>query len=218
MLKLTLTAAAMAALLCGGSAMADAIPYPNPGTENPVDYTFKAATSGDVVAYFYRSTAAFDEDFGLFVNGKNVGSGLDNRSTANGTALDFGKVKAGSSLDFYINVKDFFVNDNPTYYTEASLNPGGTNQVYSTAYSGGAGIPPGTYLGFEDLNPNNMGERPDFNYADTQFVVTNVATSVSAAPEPSTWLLMFAGIGGIGLMMRRAKKTMGSRFKDAFSA
>ena len=40
----------------------------------------------------------------------------------------------------------------------------------------------------------------------------------SAAPEPSTWLLMFAGIGGIGLMMRRAKQISGFRFKDAFSA
>ena len=45
-----------------------------------------------------------------------------------------------------------------------------------------------------------------------------VAFTVSAAPEPSTWLLMFAGIGGIGLMMRRAKTTMGFRFKDASAA
>ena len=29
---------------------------------------------------------------------------------------------------------------------------------------------------------------------------------------------MFAGIGGIGLMLRRAKKTMGFRFKDAVAA
>ena len=29
---------------------------------------------------------------------------------------------------------------------------------------------------------------------------------------------MFAGLGGIGLMLRRAKKTMGFRFKDALSA
>ena len=46
----------------------------------------------------------------------------------------------------------------------------------------------------------------------------NVLPAVSAAPEPSTWLLMFAGIGGIGLMLRRAKKTMSFRFKDAFAA
>ena len=44
------------------------------------------------------------------------------------------------------------------------------------------------------------------------------ASAVSAAPEPSTWLLMFAGLGGIGLMLRRAKKTMGFRVKDAFAA
>ncbi len=47
---------------------------------------------------------------------------------------------------------------------------------------------------------------------------TVAAAPVSAAPEPSTWLLMFAGIGGIGLMLRRAKKTMDFRFRDAFSA
>ena len=41
---------------------------------------------------------------------------------------------------------------------------------------------------------------------------------VSAAPEPSTWLLMIAGIGGIGLMLLRAKRTMGFRFKNAFCA
>jgi hypothetical protein len=39
----------------------------------------------------------------------------------------------------------------------------------------------------------------------------------SATPEPSTWLLMIGGLGGIGLMLRRAKKTTGLRFKDAFA-
>ena len=55
-----------------------------------------------------------------------------------------------------------------------------------------------------------------FGSTGYSFEFDNVA--VSAAPEPSTWLLMFAGIGGIGLMLRRAKKTMGFRFKDALSA
>jgi hypothetical protein len=35
--------------------------------------------------------------------------------------------------------------------------------------------------------------------------------TISAAPEPSTWLLMIAGIGGIGLMLRRAKTAVGLR-------
>ena len=60
---------------------------------------------------------------------------------------------------------------------------------------------------------------PGFGFND--FAVDDVsvtAATVSAAPEPSTWLLMFAGIGGIGVMLRRAKKTMGFRFKDALRA
>jgi hypothetical protein len=48
--------------------------------------------------------------------------------------------------------------------------------------------------------------------------VTLASGSVSAAPEPSTWALMFAGLGGIGLILRRAKNTMTFRFKDAFAA
>ena len=37
-------------------------------------------------------------------------------------------------------------------------------------------------------------------------------------PEPSTWALMLFGIGGIGLMLRRAKRISGFKFKDAFKA
>ena len=45
-----------------------------------------------------------------------------------------------------------------------------------------------------------------------------VSGSASAAPEPSTWLLMIVGIGGIGFMLRQAKRKMGFRFKDALVA
>ncbi len=40
----------------------------------------------------------------------------------------------------------------------------------------------------------------------------------SAAPEPSTWLLMFAGIGGMGLMLRQAKRKIGFGTKGASAA
>ena len=42
--------------------------------------------------------------------------------------------------------------------------------------------------------------------------------TVSAAPEPSTWLLMFAGFGGIGLMLRQTKRKLGLRLKSAVAA
>ncbi len=70
---------------------------------------------------------------------------------------------------------------------------GASTEVGDFAYQSGIGSSSGSH-------------NEDFNFNIT-----------SAAPEPSTWLLMFAGIGGIGLMLRRAKKTMGFRFKDALS-
>jgi len=40
--------------------------------------------------------------------------------------------------------------------------------------------------------------------------VTAEAATISAAPEPSTWLLMMAGIGAAGLWLRRAKASSGA--------
>ena len=62
--------------------------------------------------------------------------------------------------------------------------------------------------------PNGTPVSGDYNAAIDAVTIS----TVSAVPEPSTWLLMIAGIGGIGLMLRRAKQTMGFRFKDAVSA
>ena len=53
---------------------------------------------------------------------------------------------------------------------------------------------------------------------DGTIIAVSAVSAISAAPEPSTWLLMLAGIGGIGLMLRRARKTMGFRLKDALNA
>ena len=48
---------------------ADLVPYPNPGTPNPDIYTFTATTSGDIIAYFAGTGAAYDEQLGMLVNG-----------------------------------------------------------------------------------------------------------------------------------------------------
>ncbi len=39
----------------------------------------------------------------------------------------------------------------------------------------------------------------------------------SFVPEPATWAFMFAGVGGIGLMLRRARKTTGSYVQDSIA-
>jgi hypothetical protein len=62
--------------------------------------------------------------------------------------------------------------------------------------------------------------RVEFSYNGGQVgpAITNLTFDASAVPEPSTWLLMFAGIGGIGLMLRQAKRVPGFRFKHSFAA
>src|SRR5437870_4742804 len=80
---------------------ADAIPYPTPGVENPVTYIFTATTTGDIIAYFAGSTAAFDNVLGMSVNGGPVGPfGLDNHSSALGATFDLGFANLGDTLTF----------------------------------------------------------------------------------------------------------------------
>jgi hypothetical protein len=175
------------------SVTAATIPYPNPGTENPVTYTFTAASSGDIIAYFDGSGASYTETLGLDVNGVPTGiTGLNNHSTAIGVALDLGHANAGDTLTFFIDV----ATTGSVWYSNPSMNADGANHVYSTSFPGTSTIPAGTYVGFEDLAKSVS----DFNYADEQFVFSNTMTSIGSAPEPSTLaltLLTLLGLGGL---------------------
>ena len=59
------------------------------------------------------------------------------------------------------------------------------------------------------FNPGAFSIADGFTEGEGTLDISNISSS--AAPEPSTWLLMIAGVGGIGLMLRRAKQTMGPR-------
>src|SRR3954447_6442582 len=76
--------ASLALVLCGSgtSARADAIPYPTAGVVNSEVYTFTAGATGDIIAYFAGSTAFFDNQLGLLVDGVDTGKvGLDNHTS-----------------------------------------------------------------------------------------------------------------------------------------
>src|SRR5436190_14250871 len=97
--------AAVALLMAGAGrvAAADAIPYPNSGTVNPNTYTFTAAANGNITAYFAGSTASYDNELGLLVNGVSTGIiGLDNHTSAIGQSLNLGAVNAGDTLTFVL--------------------------------------------------------------------------------------------------------------------
>ncbi len=194
-MKSICTGAALALVMGTGAAFGGPIPYPNVGTPNPVVYTFTAASTGDITAYFAGSGASYDEEIGMEVNGVPTGIlGLDDHSSSLGQSLNLGSVHAGDVITFF----DVVSNINTTWYSDPSLNIDHGNHVYSTDALAGqafAGSPAGVYVAFEDLEfPNS-----DYNYHDDTFVITNT----SIVPEPATWALMIAGAGLVGFSLRR---------------
>lgn len=196
------------AAVFGGSAaaLADAIPYPDIGTPNPVTTSFTAIATGDVIAYFAGSTAAYDNQLGLLDNGvlTSAGYGLDNHSSAIGQSFNLGPVNAGDSLVFVLHSLTLGMDA----YSDPSMNAGydldgsvGHNHVYSTDYSATSpvfpGVPAGIYVAFEDL----QFPFSDFNYFDETFVFTIASNTPPAVPEPSSLALfgaalLFCGIAG----------------------
>ena len=191
--KAILSGALVAAFLGAAAAKADVIPYPNIGTTNPITYNFTADYTGEVYAYFYTSSAGYDETIGLLVHGVSTGiTGLPNHGSAFGQKLDLGFAHVGDTLVFSLHVST----TGDVFYSNPALNlDGGFNHVYATSYSGGGGIPAGTFLAFEDLNGGG-----DKDYNDTSFVFT------SGVPEASTWAMMLIGFAGMGFVAyRRAR-------------
>ena len=200
----------LAALLCGlgqvSTAKAAFIAYPTPGVENPVTYTFTAASTGNVTAYFAGSTASFENILGMSVNGGPVGSfGLDNQSTAYGTSFNLGSVTAGDTLTFVMRnvvpgLGDLFSKPslNVPYDGDAQVH----NHIYSTAFVTDGIIPNGTFVSFEDLPANSP---PDWNYNDEDFVFTNVASTPSVPVPAAVWggLVLLGGIIGKRQLSRK---------------
>ncbi len=211
-----LAGAAFAACLSASSAFAaDAIPYPNSGSYNPLTYSFTAAATGDVIAYIVGGFfAGYENELGLEVNGVQQGGfALNNHTSSSGDSYNFGGVTAGDTLVFIMRN----ISLGADVYSNASLNAaydnltspygGPNNHIYSTAYNADpsiSGVPVGTYVAFEDIP---FGDGSDYNYDDESFVFTNVAATVTGVPEPATWAFMLTGFAltGVAIRSRRFK-------------
>jgi hypothetical protein len=208
-----LLAAAALALLLGQLSPAQAafIPYPTPGIENPISYTFTAVSTGNVTAYFVDGAGAgFTNELGMSVNGGPVATfGLNNHTSAYGDAFVLGPVTAGDTVTF---VMHNLVPGIGSVYSDPSLNaaydnePVGHNHVYSTAFLTDGIIPNGTYVAFEDLPPVNPYFAEDWNYNDESFVFTNVASTPSVPVPAAVWggIALLGGIIGAKRLRSRA--------------
>jgi hypothetical protein len=187
---------------------ADAIPYPDSGTPNPLTYSFTATASGDVMAYFAGSTASYDNQLGMMINGimSGAGFGLDNQSSSIGQSFNLGHVNAGDTLVFVLHNLTLGADA----YSDPSLNVGydtdgtqGHNHVYATPYTATSpvlpGVPTGTFVSFEDLRFPSA----DFNYNDEDFVFTDVGISNSVPETASSVGLLAISFAGLAFLRRR---------------
>ena len=187
--------------------LADAIPYPNPGTIAPQVNTY-ASASGGIDIYYFGSTASFTDYVEVYdiQTGFNSGEILDNHTTVLasettvGTAA--GQINAGDQLVFYI------ISPEGNLASLASYSSDGVNHAYITPYSGGtlnsASIPSGIFVGLED----EANGESDFNYNDDTFVFTGVSApsigvGTGVTPEPSSFVLLGTGALAAAESMRR---------------
>jgi hypothetical protein len=196
---LTLSFATIASI----SAWGDIIPYPNVGTQAPT-VPITATATGDIVGYFYGFSAADLDSIQMCDVTASTCSGfeLTNQTTLVGDSFDFGPVTAGDVIDFNLmnaSTGGTILSSDPT------VSADGINHAYVTPYTATgptaiAGIPPGTFIGMEDLS---LTQGTDLDYNDDQFVFTNVGAQV---PEPS---MLIVCIGLLGLLPIARRKLRG---------
>jgi hypothetical protein len=162
-----------------------------------------------VTAYFVGASAGFTNTVGLSVNGGPAAAfGLNNKTSAYGLAFDMGPVTAGDSLVFVMrNVAPGL----GLVYSDPALNGpydgvAGHKHVYATPFAAAGAVPSGTLVAFEDLP---LTRRPDWDYNDIEFVVTNV--TATAVPEPATITALGIGLGCLGARAWRRQAVANGR-------
>jgi hypothetical protein len=109
----------------------------------------------------------------------------------------FGLNNLSTGTSFLANVADADGNYHARYtanFADFGVGPLSPAVQAAIAAAGGSVI----YVGWED---RTAAQGSDFDYNDLIFAFTNL--QITPVPEPSTAVLMLAGLGLIGLMMRR---------------
>ena len=177
---------------------------------------FRGALAATAAMAMFSSVHAaelqFDVVYGLIDLGVTETFDIDTSQVGTVSAAGVEKTDVGDDADFSIT-NDSLGN------TLLQVGDSGDSNYFATATSDFAAYYTTPTYTSETSQQFFNGDNLLFHAAAGETAVGDDGTSiaitsaVSAAPEPSTWLLMIAAIGGVGLMLRRAKKTMGFRFR-----
>jgi hypothetical protein len=136
--------------------------------------------------------------------------------------LTFGGTRYAITADPYVELEgpnafsdsyDLYIGEEPTGYEDFYGSIGPTTSSGFTLTSAQNVLTSGSFFYEADAVPGydiQTGE-PFYTGIDNDHLSTpvTITETVAAAPEPSTWALMLAGIGGVGLRLRRARKSVG---------
>ena len=241
MKKSILAAGAALAMLMAAPAFADSIDFAQfgmPGT--PVSDGMSGTTNGGVGFTVYSPGASpgapaggfteYLEDYSHTVNG---GAYTWAGEFANGETILFDNFGSGLvTVDFAQGVDS--IQD-----VEAQANDGGDYTATLTAYSGTTELGSVSYDAINTPgDPTVEGTIPNLSFFGSDITSFTIGTTndgggfalggtggvnnppppMSGAPEPSTWALLIAGVGGIGFAFRQARKKHGFSFAKALSA
>jgi hypothetical protein len=185
------------ALSAGSTALfADQIPYPNANHIAPT-VPLVATADGEIMGYFYSASAGDTDYVQIYDVSTGMSSGwfFNNQNTPPDTPQDFLQVNANDIL--VVELQNDNLN-NEVFASDPAYSADLVNHAYFTAFSGDGIIPPGIFIGMEDLPEGSS----DFDYNDDTFVFTNV--SDPAVPEPNSLALLGTGvISAAGLIRRR---------------
>jgi hypothetical protein len=120
-----------------------------------------------------------------------------------GSGFDGSSVATTGTLTFYDGGQTV-----GTYFAD-------TGTSYQIASSSVLFPPNNQALTFDSLSSNFTVTALDQPATITAAAFDYQLVTVSPTPEPSTWLLMFVGVGAVGLMLRRAKTAANVRSRDA---
>lgn len=218
MKKLTMSLVALTFTALVTPAFADFIPYGNVGNVAPV--TPVTSTGSTIDIYFYNSNASDNDAVEVqdVTQGWTSGQILLNHASTVGQEFI---LPTGTNVLDPNDVLIFLLVNSTTGETYSSVGGGssadGVNHAYMTAYTATgstavAGIPPGTFVGFEDLYIvpngsgvcNGSGNQSDCDYNDDEFVFVGInGQTVNPTPEPSSLALLGTSILGVAGVVRR---------------